>query len=247
MVSQPTIEETVESCRSYEQKGKRWQQLADAIKFFIAKDDQPLYTVEKDGFKRLVRAFDERYSIPSRSYFSRNALPNLYAATEDQIKWEICDINNFSTTTDLWSSEGMLPYMSYTIHFLDNDWQMQNRCLETQFLPEDHTRENLAEAIKVTLESWDLDMNNQICLTTDNGTNITSAANQLTICRLSCFGHNLHLAITKSIRDDSRCTRAISLCRKIVSAFSMSWKRKRDLTKAQLNLGLKNKCLVAVS
>lgn len=38
--------------------------------------------------------------------------------------------------------------------------------------------------------------------------------------------------------DDSRITRAISLCKKIVSAFSYSWLRRRELSEVQQQLGL---------
>ena len=86
---------------------------------------------------------------------------------------------------------------------------------------------------------------NQVCLTTDNGSNIVKAANDLEWLRLSCFGHNLHLAVTKALNGDQRCVRVLGICRKIISAFSQSWKRKQELTKAQLNLGFDQKSLVA--
>ena len=82
-------------------------------------------------------------------------------------------------------------------------------------------------------------------MTTDNGSNIIKAARNLSCLRLSCFGHNLHLAVTKALTNDNRCSRALGISRKVVSAFSMSWKQKRDLTKSQLNLGLKQHSLVA--
>lgn len=56
--------------------------------------------------------------------------------------------------------------------------------------------------------------------------------------RLPCFGHNLHLAVTNSIKGDARITRALGVCRKIVSTFSHSWKKKRALTEAQEALKL---------
>ena len=37
--------------------------------------------------------------------------------------------------------------------------------------PEDHTGENIAAALRETLESWEIDVSNQVCLTTDNGSN----------------------------------------------------------------------------
>jgi len=81
----------------------------------------------------------------------------------------------------------------------------------------------------------------------DNGSNIKNAAGRLLWPRLSCFGHNLHLAITKALQGDNRCSRALGVSRKVVSAFSISWKRRRELTKAQMNLELPQRSLVAVS
>ena len=103
------------------------------------------------------------------------------------------------------------------------------------------------QAMEAALSLWELDSTNQVYLTTDNRSNIVSAGRILDWPRLSCFSHNLHLSITKAIKDDARCSRALGVCRKIVSSFSMSWKRKRELTKTQVNLDLKQHSLIAVN
>ena len=59
---------------------------------------------------------------------------------------------------------------------------------------------------------------NEICLTTDTGSSI-SATGILGWSRLSCFRHTLRLSITKA---DSHCSRALGVCRLIISSFSMS-------------------------
>ena len=41
-----------------------------AVAYFLAKDMQPVYTVEKSGFKFLVSKLNPRYSLPSRKYFT---------------------------------------------------------------------------------------------------------------------------------------------------------------------------------
>jgi len=192
-----------------------------------------------------LKAFDSRYQIPSRKYFSQTALPSLYSTTKEKVTGELKQVKFFSATTDMWSSVGLKPYMSYTVHFIDSHWSLRTRCLQTHFFPESHTGQNIAEAMKSALEAWDLKAENQVCLTTDNGSNIVKAASDLEWLRLSCFGHNLHLAITKALNGDQRCVRVLGICRKIVSAFSQSWKRKQELTKAQLNLGIDQKCLVS--
>ena len=47
--------------------------------------------------------------------------------------------------------------------------------------------------------------------------------------------------------DDHRITRCIALCKKIVSSFSYSWKRRRELAEVQIQLGLPTHQLITVS
>ncbi len=217
---QLSLAESVDRVQRYERKGKKWKELTDAVMFYIAKDCLPLYTVEKPGFKNLVSTFDSRYDLPSRSYFSRTALPELYAEVRDQVKAELEPITYFSATTDLWSSDDSLtPYISYTVHFLNNDWKLQSRCLQTKFLPEDHTGEVLSDSLEDTLSTWNLAVECQVCITTDSAANIINATKRLDWLRLSCFGHNLHLSVTKSLADDSRCSRALGYATKLFRHF----------------------------
>ena len=112
---------------------------------------------------------------------------------------------------------------------------------------EDLTVKTLADGMKEVLDHWNLAPSKQVCLTTDSGANIVKAVRDLNWPWISCFGHNLHLAITKSTKDEPRISRAIGICKRIVSAFSRSWKRRRDLSKAQLDFELPVKSLVLVS
>ena len=201
-VRQPTLVQAIANSQRYERKGKKWKELTDAITYFIAKDALPIYTVEKPRFKQLLSSLDPRYEVPSRSCFSMTALPTLNASTRDKEKQELSEVQHFSATTDLWFSIRMQPYISYTIHFIHDEWKLQNRCLQTHFLPDDHTGENLVEVMEATLEAWELNAANQVCLTTDNGTNFNHAAELFGWTRLSCFGHNLHLAIANAPKDN---------------------------------------------
>ena len=116
------------------------------------------------------------------------------------------------------------------------------RCLETFYLPADHTASNIADALKDIQQIWKL---LQMSITTDNGTNMISATNILEWQRLSCFGHNLNLAVTNSLKNDNRVTRALGVARSVVSAFSTSWKRRRDLSKVQIEKKLPQHTLIA--
>ena len=205
----------------------------------------PIYSVEKEGSVRLFHSLDSQYELPSRKYFSNVAIPKLYAQTRDVVSSEIKSAKFLAETTDMWSSYTTEPYLSYTVHFVGEDWKLESRCLQTLYLPEDHTGENIAVPLRETLESWEIDVSKQVCLTTDNGSNIVCATEScLGWTHLSCFGHNLHLAVQNSTKNDRKVDRALGVCKKLVSTFSHSWKKKREMRKIQEELGLPRHCLV---
>ena len=59
-------------------------------------------------------------------------------------------------------------------------------------------------------------------ITTDSGSNIKLACDLLNWTRLSCFGHNLNLAVGKGL-NDARVQRTLRrVCRSAVAAFFRS-------------------------
>ena len=155
--SQVSIVDSIKATQKYDRNGKKWQKLTDAVTYCIGKDMLPVYTVEKPGFVSLLKQFDPQYELPSRKYFSKTAIPKLYESTRESMLQSIKNIAFFSATTDMWSSVSSDPYMSYTIHYITQKWELQSIALSTLYFPEDHTGENLSDAIKETLQSWNLD------------------------------------------------------------------------------------------
>uniref|UniRef100_G3N6T0 HAT C-terminal dimerisation domain-containing protein n=2 Tax=Gasterosteus aculeatus TaxID=69293 RepID=G3N6T0_GASAC len=82
--------------------------------------------------------------------------------------------------------------------------------------------------------------------TTDNESNIVKAVELNKWLRMQCFGHRLHLTIGHGM-NDKRVTRAISLCKRIVSIFSYSWKKRRHLAGIQIQMGLPSHQLITES
>ena len=242
--NQASIPELFTKAQKYEKTTRRWREITDSVTYCISKDMLPIYTTEKEGFCRLVATLDPRYEMPSAKYFSNTAIPALFEKTRERVVAEITGAKYFSATTDMWSSSTMEPYLSYSIHFID-DWVLKSRCLQTLFVPRDHNADNLSEILTETLTQWKLGADQQVCITTDNGSNIICATTvRLMWTHLPCFGHNLHLAVVNSTKDEPRVQRCLGLCRKLVSTFSHSWKKKRDLAKAQSDLGVPQHSLV---
>ena len=91
----------------------------------------------------------------------------------------------------------MEPYISLTIHFITDEWELASWCLQTSYFPDDRMGEAIAEGLKDVLESWGLREESQVCITTDNSVNVVKAVTLNKWKRLKRFGHCLHLAIAR--------------------------------------------------
>ena len=181
-----------------------------------------MYTIDKPGFRAMIQALNPRYQLPCKDYFSRVTIPSMYENTRAQISLKMKkEAHHFSATTDLWSSCTSDPYLSLTVHYVDTEWNLQSHCLQASYMPEDHTGEQLQDALSMAFDEWNLDSSNLVAVTTDNGSNIRLACELLKFRRLSFFGHNLDLAINKGLKD-SRIDRVLGLCRKVIASFSYS-------------------------
>ena len=236
--SQPTLFQTIERSSVYAPNSSQAQELNRAVTYFLAKDMQPIATVDKPGFQHMVSRLNPRYQIPSRNHFANYEIPRLYNQVRDNVvKPSLAEVHYVSATTDLWTSSSTDPYISLTVHFIANDWSLKSFCLGTVYISADHTGQNIAEAITDILDNWELPPDKVVATTTDNGSNVIAAFSDLGWLRVSCFGHNLDLAINKGI-SITRVERAITKCKSLVQVFHRSWKKNRDLRLKQEVLGL---------
>ena len=91
----------------------------------------------------------------------------------------------------MWTSGTCDPYITFTIHFIDSNWELRSFCLDTIPLYDDHTGQNIADATTNILDNWKLTKENLVAMTTDSGANIVAAFRIVEILRIGCFGHNL--------------------------------------------------------
>ncbi|XP_077403110.1 E3 SUMO-protein ligase ZBED1-like isoform X1 [Vanacampus margaritifer] len=239
---QQSLQDALARGAPYDRKSRRWIDITNAITLHLAKDMIALNTVEKEGFKQMVRTLDHRYEVPSRKYFSQVAIPNLYQKHKAKLETDLGAVRYFAATTDMWFSRTMEPYFGMTVHFISDDWVLQSHCLQTSYFPDDHTGELLAAGLQEVLDSWGLPENKLVAITTDDGEDVKKAVEINKWAGLQCFGHKLHLAIEKGLSDE-RIQEAIGMCKKIVSTFSSSSKKRKDLAIVQNYLGLPNHVL----
>ena len=243
--SQITIAESFSRTKQYDRGSKRAKELNRAVMVYLANDMQPFYTVDKKGFRDLLEKLDPRYKLPTRRHFVDYEFPALYSEVKEMVICAMSGVKYYSGTTDLWTSTSNHPYLSLTIHFINQQWELHSFCLDTVPLFKDHTGETIADAIQDILLNWGLSVDNLVATTTDNGSNFVRAFNSvLQWPRISCFGHNLDLSINKGLKIDL-VQHAVSRCHALVAVFSRSWKKTRDLKEKQLELHIEQHKLLS--
>ncbi|XP_030016881.1 zinc finger BED domain-containing protein 1-like [Sphaeramia orbicularis] len=243
---QQTLAASFSCAVPYDKSGAQWKQMTEAVAVYLGMDMVPIYTVEKPGFLHMLKVWDPKYHPPSHKYFAEVAIPKLYNETRQALCEKLDTVLFFSTTTDLWSSRSLQPYLSLTVHYIDGNWSLNSCSLQTTYFSEDHTGELIAQGLKDSLAHWKLDEEKMVCMTTDSGTNMIKALKLNQWTHLSCFGHRLHNAIGNACKD-AHIECAVGVCKKVISAFSFSWKKRRDLTVVQAELGLPEHQLISES
>ncbi|KAI5090797.1 zinc finger BED domain-containing protein 1-like [Silurus meridionalis] len=86
---------------SYEKGLKRHKEITDAVTYYVCKDMMHAHIFSKDGFRRLIQTLDKRYQLPSRTHFTRFAIPEMYEKCKAGVEYELKQVKYYATTTDM--------------------------------------------------------------------------------------------------------------------------------------------------
>ena len=142
----------------------------------------------------------------------------------DPIKEQLCkelESQYLALTTDLWTSNATEAYLTVTAHYIDDNWRMVSRVLQTHEMPERHTGINIASRLQTVAKEWNIPDDHIVAIVHDNAANMTVAVEELGWDDVSCFGHTLQLAINSGL-SDSVLTRLAAATRKLVGRFKHS-------------------------
>lgn len=240
---QLSISEAFEGHIPLPKTSARWKKLTESVCYFLAKDMNPIDTVNDPGFRKMIREFEPRYDIPDRKTFRNNYIPVMYEREKQRIGTLVTNASSFSITTDLWSSRTMQSYTGLTIHFIDEDFNLHSYLLDTKEFTDSHTGENMAEELATILEDWKLLQTNLVCATTDNGSNILKAVDVLGWQHMACFSHTLQLSVEAAMKLPA-VTRAIGRCKRLVTHFHHSVNSTKVFREKQASLDHPKLCLV---
>ncbi|KAL7880871.1 hypothetical protein SRHO_G00031250 [Serrasalmus rhombeus] len=215
------------------------------IGVFIAADMRPFSVVENQGFRRLLHTLEPKYTIPSRTHFTRTVIPNLYEESKSKIVQILKDAASIAITTDGWTSRGTQSYITITAHTINSDWKMESVVLQTRPLFESHTGANIAEVLQTAVTDWELKKpNHGIATVIDNARNMDVAVREAGLKpHIKCFAHIINLA-TQTGLSVPRVARLLGRVRRVAAFFHRSSRATTVLISKQKQLNLPSHKLI---
>ena len=95
-----------------------------------------------------------------------------YTMVKEKLKRVLAEnTTKYSMTTDIWTSFANEAYISLTVHFIDDCWEMKSYTLATYSFPEQHTGDNIVEKLKEVVSEYQIDDNKIFAIVHDQGSN----------------------------------------------------------------------------
>lgn len=177
------------------------------IVVWICKDLLPFSTVCAEGFNYFWKKFNSKkhLSLPSRTTIACQALNDAYDVLKRQlIHFLDKSPGNGVITFDSWTdSHKRVGYITFTYHFINDEWKMQSTVLKTTHFEHPHTANNIRNHISQLFDEYHLQDKN-IIFVTDGGSNVKAACVPLKKKRLSCVAHQLNRLIQHDLMEKNK-------------------------------------------
>ena len=210
---------------------------------FVARDMRPISTVDGNGFQQLLCYMEPGYKLPSRPFLT-NTCHKLYCSLKEKLLEVMASPELYvAVTSDLWTSRAIESYITVTAHFINSEWKLENKVLQTKEMPERHTGENIAETLRSAIKEWKIDERRISAVVHDNASNMNLAIEKVGCGDVPCFTHTLQLAVNSGLQNGP-INRLSSVARKLVGHFKHSSLAMTALKDKQQHLNISQHHLV---
>ena len=122
----------------------------------------------------------------------------MYEKVKDRVSSIVQVEHDISIITDIWSSDSLDSYLSFTCHWINENWEYKEAYLHAQPFNERHTGENIATTFTTCMNDWHV--SNKVHLVVrDGGSNFVAGFRNAGIPAVSCIAHSLQLVVKEGI------------------------------------------------
>ena len=131
------------------------------------------------------------YKVPSRPTITAECR-RLYDSMKGKLLEDV-HLRHVAFTTDIWTSRATESYVTFTVHWINDEWELENKVLFTKEFPERHTADNIADYLHQACAEWNIPDDHVTAIVHNNASNMTSAVRKLQWESLLCVVCNFPL------------------------------------------------------
>ncbi|XP_056133960.1 zinc finger BED domain-containing protein 4 [Lampris incognitus] len=234
------FEENVEKFDEHHPVAKKITKL---IAEMLALDLQPSAMVENAGLNRLLEYLQPQYSLPSSSYFTSTAIPEMYERVKEvvltHLKEAECGVVHF--TTSIWVSSQTREYLTLTAHWATYESRVRpqgqdfhcSALLSVTQIDCDHDMLNIQKQLEFLWDSWITSSGLKKGFTVTDNNAIIHALEDPNHVTMQCFGYTIDLIVSEAIKSQRMVQNLLSIARKICERVHRSAKAKEKLAELQ--------------
>ncbi|KAK3933312.1 E3 SUMO-protein ligase ZBED1, partial [Frankliniella fusca] len=194
------LDRCISNQTSFSEGGSRDKDCTNALMFMIVKDNLPLSTPEKPGFRVFTKTLQPLYHVPSEPTLTK-CIEAKYLRLKLYVGDLIAKAQHITLTMDLWTHKyTMRSHLGVTAHLTIGS-KIRSFELGARLMEERKTEQNISAAIRKICEEWQIDSNKVRACVTDGGANIRAAARAEfgDSKHIVCVCHRLNLIGQKAI------------------------------------------------
>ena len=142
---QPTLLATIAKSTYYSETNPKKKKLDGIVTSLVCKEGLSFRLVGTQSFQKFVSELDSRYRLPTRQSLSGTLIPDMYAEVKKNTMIVIKSATAWAFTTDMWTSTNNDSYMALTCHFINDDFELINKCVAVTHAPGSHSAEFIAD------------------------------------------------------------------------------------------------------
>ncbi|XP_063780710.1 zinc finger BED domain-containing protein 6-like [Pseudophryne corroboree] len=202
----------------------------------------PYSFVSAKAFQKFMARADPQFSVPTKSFFSGKAVPQLYEAVCEKIVGELkrSECPRVHITAHVWSSDLTMDYLALTAHWAllnseaDKPTERKYAVLCIKRFSKEYTESNIQQELIRQVNLW-LSPNalSPGFFISSGDFNLLHAIRGANYTHIPCFTHSLNLLVKDFLQNNRYIVGILTVARKVCSHFVRSARARRILSELQ--------------
>ncbi|KAM5157707.1 zinc finger BED domain-containing protein 6-like [Mantella aurantiaca] len=212
----------------------------------------PYSFISSKAFHKFMGRADPQYSVPTKSFFSKKAVPQLYEAVCENIVSELkrsaCPYIHI--TAHVWSGDLAAYYLSLTAHWsvmnpdADQPAERKYAVLSIKRFPKEFTEISIQQELIRQANRWlTAHALSAGFFISNRDFNLVQAIKGANCTYIPCFTHSLNLLVKDFLQSNRYIAGMLAVARKVCGHFIHSARARRILAELQYQNNLPKQCL----